>query len=110
MRFSASFACASGNVSVIARTPVWTAKRRVSSESFAVPLAHAWTDWSFGISANAGSGIGSDGAATRSSCPCAPRPFMTSVMASALGAVATIRRAPPMAASACPAEPLVASM
>src|SRR4029453_9600715 len=83
MGASASFAWASGKVSIMGRTPVAAAKRRGSSESFACPLGHPCTDWRRRSRAVEGRRIGSGTPATRSTCPLGPRPVMMSSIAAA---------------------------
>src|SRR6266566_2790258 len=109
MRANASLARASGNVSTMARIPVAAAKRSVSSESFACPPGQAKIDCRRESSGSVETRSGSATAATSRSCPATPSPPITSSTAAALGAVARITRAPPIAASACPAEPFAES-
>ena len=91
------------------RMPVAAAKRSVSSESFAWPLGHPRIDCRSEMSGSAETASGSATAPRSRSCPATPSPRIASSIAAALGAVATITRAPPIAASACPAEPFAES-
>ena len=97
MRSNASPARSSGSVSIIGRTPVSALKRRVSSESIAVPEAWPSITLSPPISIAAGTGRGSIDAPTIISLPSGRSPPNTAAIASELVTVERIRSTPPSA-------------
>src|SRR5947209_13064728 len=105
----ASAARASGNVSIIGRTPVSRLKLNASSESRAVPDGQPAIDRP-DSSATGATCIGSNAAPTISSLPRGAKPPITDDMARALGAVARITWAPPSFCNSAAASVLPASI
>jgi hypothetical protein len=97
----------SGKVSIIGLMPWRAAKAMASAESAAVPDAQPWMRASRAMRSPALAWIGSMGAPTTIRVPCTPSPGTREEMARALGAVARIACAPPIAcsASAAPVSP-----
>src|SRR5882757_2991980 len=105
----ASSACSSGNVSMIGRMFLRTAKFKVSSESCATPEYQPDTDNRPSASAWPVTWIGSPPSRTISS-PFGRRPLTRSDCSSARETVASTTDAPPSAFKASPASPSVLSI
>src|SRR5258706_3110501 len=95
MRAYPSAAFASGNFSIMARTPIISAKRRVSCESVGIPPAQPLMPFLPKSNWLGDTSIGSIDAPTTSIVPFTPRPPINADIAFPLGAVARITLAPP---------------